>query len=185
MDLSCIFISKFSHRSDLPFSTRQLYSWIKGYDTSRFVQYEGANRPTWGQLPHVYDREDSSMGTDIICPMYPTIKDMVEWADVIAPGIAESRPFIMCGAFLNVIIYHWVKRNNNFAMLICCVHSAQCIVAFIPNVQCNIILLTDAQSTHTPWVIHLGLYRIIGKLSNRGRTMGCKVGSSGTGAIRA
>ncbi|KAL7542356.1 hypothetical protein ACHAXR_011706 [Thalassiosira sp. AJA248-18] len=72
-----------------------LYGWIKGYDTSRFIQYEGANRPAWGQLPHVYDREDSALSTDVICPMYPTVDEMVEWADVIAPRV-ETRPFIMC-----------------------------------------------------------------------------------------
>jgi hypothetical protein len=31
--------------------------------------------------------------------MYPTIKEMAEWADVTAESIGESRPFIMCGAY--------------------------------------------------------------------------------------
>ena len=75
---------------------KMLYGWIKGYDTSRPVQYEGANRPVWGQLPHVYDRDDSALGTDILCPMYPSIDEMIEWADVIAPRVKETRPFIMC-----------------------------------------------------------------------------------------
>ena len=73
-----------------------LYGWIKGYDDSRFVQYEGANRPKWGQLPHVYDRKDSMLGTDVICPMYASINEMVEWADVIAPRLNEHRPMILC-----------------------------------------------------------------------------------------
>jgi beta-galactosidase len=73
-----------------------LYGWIKGYDNSRFVQYEGANRPAWGQDPHDYDRKDSVLGTDIICPMYPSIADCIEWADEIAPRLNEFRPFIMC-----------------------------------------------------------------------------------------
>ncbi|EED90854.1 hypothetical protein THAPSDRAFT_263381, partial [Thalassiosira pseudonana CCMP1335] len=73
-----------------------LYGWIKGYDNSRFVQYEGANRPAWGQDPHDYDRKDSVLGTDIICPMYPSIADCTEWADEIAPRLNEFRPFIMC-----------------------------------------------------------------------------------------
>ena len=75
---------------------KMLYGWIKGYDSSRFVQYEGANRPVWGQLPHVYERTDSAQGSDIICPMYPTIHEMIDWADNIAPRINEERPFIMC-----------------------------------------------------------------------------------------
>jgi len=73
-----------------------LYGWIKGYDNSRFVQYEGANRPVWGQLLHDYAREDSAFGTDVICPMYPTIDELIEWADEIAPRLNETRPFIMC-----------------------------------------------------------------------------------------
>ena len=73
-----------------------LYGWIKGYDNSRFVQYEGPNRPAWGQDPHDYDRKDSVLGTDIICPMYPSIADCIEWADEIAPRLNEFRPFIMC-----------------------------------------------------------------------------------------
>ncbi len=75
---------------------KMLYAWIKGYDTSRFVHYEGALRTEWGQLPHVYDRSDSAQGTDIICPMYPTITEIVEWADKVAPRIDEHRPFIIC-----------------------------------------------------------------------------------------
>lgn len=74
---------------------KMLYGWIKGYDTSQFVHYEGALQPVWGQLPHLYDRNDLVQGSDIICPMYPTIKEMAEWADEIAPRIDKSRPFIM------------------------------------------------------------------------------------------
>ncbi|KAL7459353.1 hypothetical protein ACHAWC_011074 [Mediolabrus comicus] len=86
-----------------------IYGWIKGYDSSRFVQYEGAHRPIWGQLPvreegkttdsssicH-YERKDAGLGTDIVCPMYPSIEEVTLWADEIAPRINETRPFIMC-----------------------------------------------------------------------------------------
>jgi beta-galactosidase len=96
----CIIGWSLGNEAGYSFNQKMLYGWIKGYDTSRFVQYEGANRPTWGQLPHVYNREDSSRGTDIVCPMYSTIEEMVEWADVTAPSIEETRPFIMCGTFI-------------------------------------------------------------------------------------
>ena len=86
-----------------------IYGWIKGYDNSRFVQYEGAHRPIWGQLPvreegkttdsssicH-YERKDAGLATDIVCPMYPSIEEITLWADEIAPRINETRPFIMC-----------------------------------------------------------------------------------------
>ncbi|KAL9190678.1 hypothetical protein ACHAXT_000384 [Thalassiosira profunda] len=75
---------------------KMLYGWIKGYDTSRFVQYEGTVRPVWGQLPNVYDRDDSAMGSDIVCPMYATIDEMIQWADEIAPRLNETRPLILC-----------------------------------------------------------------------------------------
>lgn len=75
---------------------KMMYGWIKGYDSSRFVQYEGCNRPNWGQTQHDYKRSDATQGSDIVCPMYPTIKEMIDWVDNIAPSINETRPFIMC-----------------------------------------------------------------------------------------
>lgn len=53
------------------------YDWIKQRDPSRPVQYEQA-----------MDREN----TDIICPMYPSMETMREYAALANP----SRPFIMC-----------------------------------------------------------------------------------------
>jgi len=75
---------------------KMMYGWIKGYDSSRFVQYEGCNRPEWGQTQHDYKRSDATQGSDIVCPMYPTIKEMINWVDNIAPSINEKRPLIMC-----------------------------------------------------------------------------------------
>ncbi len=54
----------------------EAYKWIKERDNSRFVAFEQAGR-------------DSN--TDIVSPMYPTIKHMKEYAD--SP---QERPFIMC-----------------------------------------------------------------------------------------
>ena len=71
--------------------------WIRGYDPSRFVHYEGAVHEEWGQYgPNDYRRGDGALATDIICPMYPTLDEMLEWADTIAPELNERRPFIMC-----------------------------------------------------------------------------------------
>ncbi|KAL3801629.1 hypothetical protein HJC23_013134 [Cyclotella cryptica] len=92
----CIIGFSLGNEAGFAMNHTMLYGWIKGYDDSRFVQYEGANRPKWGQLPHVYDRKDSVLGTDVICPMYATIDEMIEWADVTAPQLNEQRPLILC-----------------------------------------------------------------------------------------
>ena len=53
------------------------YKWIKGRDNTRLVQFEQAGK-----------NED----TDIVCPMYPGMESMREYAALDHPG----RPFIMC-----------------------------------------------------------------------------------------
>ncbi|KAL7543511.1 hypothetical protein ACHAWF_007403, partial [Thalassiosira exigua] len=92
----CIIGWSLGNEAGYSMAHKMLFAWIKGYDGSRFIQYEGANRPVWGQLPHVYDREDSAQGSDIICPMYPSIEEIIEWSDEIAPRINEWRPMILC-----------------------------------------------------------------------------------------
>ena len=92
----CIIGFSIGNEAGFSMSHKMLYGWIKGYDDSRFVQYEGANRPKWGQFPHVFDRSDSVHGTDVICPMYASVDEMIEWADVIAPRLKEQRPMILC-----------------------------------------------------------------------------------------
>lgn len=70
--------------------------WIRGYDTSRFIHYEGAVHEQNGQGPNNYRRTDGHLGTDVVCPMYPSLDEMKEWAESIAPEIGEIRPYIMC-----------------------------------------------------------------------------------------
>ncbi|MEI6950322.1 glycoside hydrolase family 2 TIM barrel-domain containing protein, partial [Paraflavisolibacter sp. H34] len=53
------------------------YTWIKGRDKSRPVQFEQAGED-WN--------------TDIVCPMYPRIRDMKRYAD----DKSKTRPYIMC-----------------------------------------------------------------------------------------
>jgi beta-galactosidase len=55
-----------------------LAAWIRHYDPSRPIQYEGAVRKEWGQGPFDYTRGREI--TDIICPMYPPIAEIVQWA---------------------------------------------------------------------------------------------------------
>ncbi len=66
-------------------------AWIRHYDPSRLLHYEGAirqwtNEPRNGQWGHGH------AVTDIICPMYPEIEDIVNWVKT----SDDPRPLIMC-----------------------------------------------------------------------------------------
>jgi beta-galactosidase len=63
--------------------------WIRHFDPSRPVHYEGACRNAF------YSGEvwnDNSHLTDIICPMYPQIDKIIKWAE----NTKDRRPLIMC-----------------------------------------------------------------------------------------
>jgi beta-galactosidase len=60
-----------------------LAGWIRRYDPTRPLHYEGAIMGAW-------DREQTA--TDIICPMYPEIADLVAWAE---RGTGRG-PLVMC-----------------------------------------------------------------------------------------
>ncbi len=57
--------------------------WIRSRDPSRPLHYEGAIR---------YDWAGGKRATDIVCPMYPELDAIVEWAE----GGDDSRPMILC-----------------------------------------------------------------------------------------
>ena len=60
-------------------------AWVRKYDASRPLHYEGAVMFGWDLGRSV---------TDVVCPMYPTIDAIVAWAD--APRPDDERPLIMC-----------------------------------------------------------------------------------------
>jgi beta-galactosidase/beta-glucuronidase len=57
--------------------------WIRGYDPSRPVHYEGAINGNW---------QGGHLATDLVCPMYPAIDQLIDYA--LDP--ASTRPLIMC-----------------------------------------------------------------------------------------
>lgn len=62
--------------------------WIRGYDDSRPVQYEGCiSRNEGGR-----DWEDGKISTDIACPMYPSVQEIIDYGN--DPN--ATRPLIMC-----------------------------------------------------------------------------------------
>ena len=60
-----------------------LAGWIRAYDPTRPLHYEGAIMWDWA-------REQTA--TDVLCPMYPEIADIVAWAEA---GNGDA-PLIMC-----------------------------------------------------------------------------------------
>lgn len=62
--------------------------WIRGRDDTRPLHYEGAISINQSGLTW----ESGALATDIVCPMYPSIASIVEWAK----SRNGDRPLIMC-----------------------------------------------------------------------------------------
>ena len=67
-------------------------AWIRRTDPSRIVHYEGACHPAFFGTD---DPGDSGAATDVVCPMYPSIEAITNWAARTAET-DEQRPLIMC-----------------------------------------------------------------------------------------
>lgn len=64
-------------------------AWIRDRDPGRILHYEGGGvMHDWLRNPERVSR----LETDVICPMYPAIEDMVRWAET----TTEDRPLILC-----------------------------------------------------------------------------------------
>lgn len=66
-------------------------TWIRAYDPSRPLHYEGAVREGWLQGESAKE-PIGRHATDVICPMYRGIDEMIEWSK---RGL-DDRPFIPC-----------------------------------------------------------------------------------------
>src|SRR6185436_13562124 len=60
-------------------------AWIRRYDPSRPLHYEGAV---------MLGLERGASVTDVVCPMYPPIERIVDWAT--SPVEGDERPLILC-----------------------------------------------------------------------------------------
>jgi beta-galactosidase len=58
--------------------------WVRARDDSRPLHYEGAIKFDWA---------GGSPSTDLVCPMYPELADLVAWAQT---DIDDPRPMILC-----------------------------------------------------------------------------------------
>ncbi|HOJ99743.1 MAG TPA: glycoside hydrolase family 2 TIM barrel-domain containing protein [Termitinemataceae bacterium] len=67
--------------------------WLRSFDPSRPIHYEGACRPNWGQGAHPLVTEGrGTLATDIVSSMYPAISWLSEWDRT----TNDYRPNIMC-----------------------------------------------------------------------------------------
>jgi beta-galactosidase len=73
--------------------------WIRAADPTRPLHYEGAvwgwdGAPlgSWAERPA--NAAPGAAASDLVCPMYPPIADIVRWAEANDPG--DRRPMILC-----------------------------------------------------------------------------------------
>ncbi len=79
----CIILWSLGNESGYGPNHDALAGWIRGYDPSRPLHYEGAMRRDW---------KSGHLASDIVCPMYPTIERIVEYGE----DPSNTRPLIMC-----------------------------------------------------------------------------------------
>ncbi|MEM9418598.1 MAG: glycoside hydrolase family 2 TIM barrel-domain containing protein [Planctomycetota bacterium] len=66
-------------------------TWIRAYDPTRPLHYEGAVRNTWKQIDTAMEPIGRHV-TDIICPMYPDLEELIKWSTL----DRDDRPYIPC-----------------------------------------------------------------------------------------
>jgi beta-galactosidase len=101
---ACVIIWSLGNESGYGENHDRLADWIRAYDPSRPLHYEGVIRRNWTQRTHL-DGDISARATDIICPMYPEVDDIVAWAKT----SSDHRPLIMCE-------YSHAMGNSNGAL---------------------------------------------------------------------
>jgi len=70
-----------------------LAAWLRSFDPTRPVHYEGCSRPEWGQgRPTLESVKRGRGATDIVSTMYPPLELVEGWAQT----TTDDRPFIMC-----------------------------------------------------------------------------------------
>ncbi|AGH80472.1 beta-galactosidase [Psychromonas sp. CNPT3] len=97
----CIIIWSMGNEAGTGCVFETLYQWIKSKDSSRPIQYEPA-----GEMPY----------TDIVCPMYPTLERLEEFAKQ-----KNTRPMIMIeyshamGNSIGILGDYWkiIDKNDN------------------------------------------------------------------------
>lgn len=81
----CVIFWSLGNESGYGFNHEAAAAWVKSYDPTRLVHYEGATHVLWnrGYIPR---------SVDVISVMYPTL-EFLEW---LATELQDDRPVIMC-----------------------------------------------------------------------------------------
>lgn len=88
---ACVFLWSLGNESGYGENHDAAADWIRTFDPSRPLHYEGAVRGGWTQG----DNAKYAVGrraTDIVCPMYPEIAEIVAWSK----RKTDDRPMILC-----------------------------------------------------------------------------------------
>jgi beta-galactosidase len=80
---ACVIAWSLGNESGSGANHRAAAAWVRSYDHTRPLHYEGGIRPDWTGGTDV---------SDLVCPMYPTIDSIVEHAT----SGRQNRPLIMC-----------------------------------------------------------------------------------------
>ncbi len=84
----CILMWSLGNESGHGANHDAMAGWIRKYDPSRLIHYEGAISRNQTKA----DWDQGHLATDIICPMYPEIRDIIEWVT----AHDDPRPLIPC-----------------------------------------------------------------------------------------
>ncbi len=78
----------------------QAAAWIRNTDPGRFVQYEGGFNKYWreGGRPEAQLAPSRSerLVTDVVCPMYGSVDQIITWAEWAESSNEDDRPLILC-----------------------------------------------------------------------------------------
>jgi beta-galactosidase len=90
---ACIFGWSLGNESGYGDNQNGPADWVRANDPTRILHCEGVVKSGWAQnSSNLYDKE-SNRATDLHCPMYPNIADLVEFSK---NSNDLRRPFIMC-----------------------------------------------------------------------------------------
>jgi beta-galactosidase len=83
----CVVLWSLGNESGHGANQEAMAAWIRRYDPSRPLHYEGAV---------MFGLERGASVTDVVCPMYPSIDAIVRWASTGDERPGDERPLIMC-----------------------------------------------------------------------------------------